>query len=63
MQIDLFFGTAGINPADVSGRAVAVIDVLRASTSIALPCRASCSMALVLLMTPITRASCRLTPT
>ena len=35
MQIDVFFGTAGITPADVSGRAVAVIDVLRASTSIA----------------------------
>ena len=35
MHIDVFFGTAGITPADVSGRAVAVIDVLRASTSIA----------------------------
>lgn len=35
MQIEVFFGTAGITPADVSGRAVAVIDVLRASTSIA----------------------------
>jgi 2-phosphosulfolactate phosphatase len=35
LQIDVFFGTAGITPADVSGRAVAVIDVLRASTSIA----------------------------
>jgi len=35
VQIDVFFGTAGITPADVSGRAVAVIDVLRASTSIA----------------------------
>lgn len=35
MRIDVFFGTAGITPADVSGRAVAVIDVLRASTSIA----------------------------
>lgn len=35
MQIDVFFGTAGITPADVSGRTVAVIDVLRASTSIA----------------------------
>lgn len=35
MQIDVFFGTAGITPADVAGRAVAVIDVLRASTSIA----------------------------
>jgi 2-phosphosulfolactate phosphatase len=36
VQIDVFFGTAGLTPADVSGRAVAVIDVLRASTSIAL---------------------------
>jgi 2-phosphosulfolactate phosphatase len=35
VQIDVFFGTAGVTPADVSGRAVAVIDVLRASTSIA----------------------------
>jgi 2-phosphosulfolactate phosphatase len=35
VQIDVFFGTAGITPADVSGRVVAVIDVLRASTSIA----------------------------
>lgn len=35
MQIDVVFGTAGLSPADVSGRAVAVIDVLRASTSIA----------------------------
>ena len=35
MQIDVFFGSAGITPADVAGRAVAVIDVLRASTSIA----------------------------
>ncbi len=35
MQIDVFFGPAGVTPADVAGRAVAVIDVLRASTSIA----------------------------
>lgn len=35
MQIDVFFGPAGVTPADVTGRAVAVIDVLRASTSIA----------------------------
>jgi 2-phosphosulfolactate phosphatase len=35
VQIDVFFGTGGLTPADVSGRAVAVIDVLRASTSIA----------------------------
>jgi 2-phosphosulfolactate phosphatase len=35
VQIDVFFGPAGVTPADVSGRAVAVIDVLRASTSIA----------------------------
>jgi 2-phosphosulfolactate phosphatase len=35
VQIDVFFGPAGVTQADVSGRAVAVIDVLRASTSIA----------------------------
>jgi 2-phosphosulfolactate phosphatase len=35
VQIDVFFGPAGITSADVSGKAVAVIDVLRASTSIA----------------------------
>lgn len=35
MKIDVFFGPAGVTPADVAGRAVAVIDVLRASTSIA----------------------------
>jgi 2-phosphosulfolactate phosphatase len=35
VQIDVFFGPAGVTPADVTGRAVAVIDVLRASTSIA----------------------------
>ncbi|HET9425931.1 MAG TPA: 2-phosphosulfolactate phosphatase [Gemmatimonadaceae bacterium] len=35
MQIDVLFGSAGVTPADMSGRVVAVIDVLRASTSIA----------------------------
>jgi 2-phosphosulfolactate phosphatase len=35
VQIDVIFGTGGIAPTDVAGRAVAVIDVLRASTSIA----------------------------
>jgi 2-phosphosulfolactate phosphatase len=35
VHIEVYFGTAAITPADVSGRAVAVIDVLRASTSIA----------------------------
>jgi 2-phosphosulfolactate phosphatase len=35
VQIAVFFGPEGILPGDVSGRAVAVIDVLRASTSIA----------------------------
>ncbi|HTR77277.1 MAG TPA: 2-phosphosulfolactate phosphatase [Gemmatimonadaceae bacterium] len=34
MRIDVLFGTAGIGPGDVAGRAIAVIDVLRASTSI-----------------------------
>jgi 2-phosphosulfolactate phosphatase len=35
MRIDVLFGSASVAPSDVSGRVVAVIDVLRASTSIA----------------------------
>jgi 2-phosphosulfolactate phosphatase len=35
VQIDVSFGPEGLLPGDVSGRVVAVIDVLRASTSIA----------------------------
>ena len=35
MRIDVFFGTAGLTPTDSTGRVVVVIDVLRASTSIA----------------------------
>lgn len=35
MRIDVFFGAHAIGPADVHGRVVAVIDVLRASTTIA----------------------------
>ena len=35
MRIDVFFGSAALTQSDVSGRVVAVIDVLRASTSIA----------------------------
>jgi 2-phosphosulfolactate phosphatase len=35
MRVDVVFGGAGFSPADVTGRVVAVIDVLRASTSIA----------------------------
>ena len=35
MRIDVLFGAAALAPADVAGRVVAVIDVLRASTSIA----------------------------
>lgn len=35
MRIDVFFGAAALTQADVAGRVVAVIDVLRASTSIA----------------------------
>lgn len=35
MRIDVLFGPAAITPAAVSGRVVAVIDVLRASTTIA----------------------------
>lgn len=35
MRIDVLFGAASVAPSDVAGRVVAVIDVLRASTSIA----------------------------
>jgi 2-phosphosulfolactate phosphatase len=35
VRIDVVFGGASLTPSDVSGRVVAVIDVLRASTSIA----------------------------
>jgi 2-phosphosulfolactate phosphatase len=34
VRLDVYFGGAGITSADVAGRTVAVIDVLRASTSI-----------------------------
>ena len=34
MRIDVFFTTAGLNPADVAGRSVVVLDVLRATTTI-----------------------------
>jgi len=36
VRLDVFFGSHALTPADVSGRVVAVIDVLRASTSIAI---------------------------
>jgi 2-phosphosulfolactate phosphatase len=35
VRIDVFFGTAGLTASDAAGRVVVVIDVLRASTSIA----------------------------
>ncbi len=35
MRIDVFFGYQQLTPADVTGRVVAVVDVLRASTTIA----------------------------
>jgi 2-phosphosulfolactate phosphatase len=35
VRIDVLFGAASVAPSDVAGRVVAVIDVLRASTSIA----------------------------
>jgi 2-phosphosulfolactate phosphatase len=35
VRIDVFFGTSGLTPSDSTGRVVVVIDVLRASTSIA----------------------------
>jgi 2-phosphosulfolactate phosphatase len=35
VRIEVYFGTSGLTPADVSGKVVAMIDVLRASSSIA----------------------------
>jgi len=35
VRIDVFFGTSGLTPGDTAARVVVVIDVLRASTSIA----------------------------
>jgi 2-phosphosulfolactate phosphatase len=35
VRIDVFFGTAGLTAGDAAGRVIVVIDVLRASTSIA----------------------------
>ena len=35
MRVDVFYGPTGLTPADISGKVVAIIDVLRASTSIA----------------------------
>jgi len=35
MRIEVYFGPSGLSPSDVSSRVVVVIDVLRASTSIA----------------------------
>lgn len=35
MRVDVFFGTHGVAPGEFAGRVVAVIDVLRASTTIA----------------------------
>jgi 2-phosphosulfolactate phosphatase len=35
VRVEVFFGTAQLGPAEVSGRVVAVIDVLRASTTVA----------------------------
>jgi 2-phosphosulfolactate phosphatase len=35
MRVDVLFGAASVTPADVAGRVVAVVDVLRASSSIA----------------------------
>ena len=35
MRLDVFFGSQALTPADVSGRVIAIVDVLRASTSIA----------------------------
>lgn len=35
MRVDVLFGTAGLSPGEFGGKVVAIIDVLRASTSIA----------------------------
>jgi 2-phosphosulfolactate phosphatase len=35
VRIEVFYGTGGLAPVDVAGRVVAVIDVLRASTTVA----------------------------
>ena len=35
MRVDVYFGIQQIMPADTMGRVVAIIDVLRASTTIA----------------------------
>lgn len=35
MRIEVFFGASGLAPSDVAGRVIVVVDVLRASTSIA----------------------------
>jgi 2-phosphosulfolactate phosphatase len=35
MKIDVFFSPVGVNPPDVQGRSVVMVDVLRASTTIA----------------------------
>jgi len=35
VRIDVFFGTSGLTPGDTAARIVVVVDVLRASTSIA----------------------------
>lgn len=35
MRVDVLFGATAVSPADVAGRVVAVVDVLRASTTIA----------------------------
>jgi 2-phosphosulfolactate phosphatase len=35
VRVEVFFGTSGITPQDIAGRVVAMIDVLRASTTIA----------------------------
>lgn len=35
MRLDVFFGSQALTPPDIAGRVVAVVDVLRASTSIA----------------------------
>lgn len=34
MKIDVFFNPVGLNPADVAGRSVVVLDILRATTTI-----------------------------
>ena len=42
MKLDVFFTPQGLGAAEVAGRTVFVIDVLRATTSVVAACAAGC---------------------